>query len=143
MRDEVVAELLPGEEVPQRQFRFPAGGRIPGRPGKQSPGTAVEACHLQQHQQVPAAQEGGRPGNDAAPLGAGAGIFQAAAVAAHRHAHLGVLRLHAELREEPQERGVGAFVVDDETRVHAEVRAALLPHVVGVGMPAQPGVRLE
>ena len=40
--------------------------------------------------------------------------------------------------EEPQQRGVGPFVVDDEARVDPQHGTAGLPDVVGVGVAAQP-----
>ncbi len=110
---------------------------------QQGAGPAVEPGDFQQHPQVAAAQQGGRPGNDAAPLGPCAGVFQAAAVAADGHAHFGVLGFDAELGEQAQERGVRPLVVDDEAGVHAQGGPVPLRHIVGVGVAAEPGVRLE
>ncbi len=134
VRDEVAAELLPGQELPQGELRRP-GFRLLGEQGA---GPAVEAHHLEQHQQVAAAQQGGGPGKDAAALGPGPGVLQAAAVAADGHAHFRVLGFNAQFGEEPQQCGVGPFVVDDEARVDPQHGTAGLRHVVGVGVAAEP-----
>ena len=75
--------------------------------------------------------------------GPGPGVLQAAAVAADGHAHFRVLRLDAQLGEQPQQGGVGPFVVDDEAGVDPEDGTVRLRDVVGVGVAAQPAVRLE
>lgn len=64
-------------------------------------------------------------------------------LAADGHAHFGVLGFHSQLGEQPQQRGVGPLVVDDEPGVHPEGRAVRLRDVVGVCVAAQPGIRLE
>ncbi len=144
--DEVVTELLPGEELAEGYVRFSrrTGLRPRGfRCRDQRAGPAVEPHDFQQHPQVAAAPECGEPGNDAAGTGPGAGVFEAAAVTADGHAHFRILGFDAQFGEDPQQRRVGPLVVDNEAGVHGQGRAVALGHVVGVGMAAQTGVRFE
>ena len=69
-------------------------------------------------------------------------VLQAAAVAADAHGHVRILGFHPELGKEPDEGGVRAVVVHDEARVHSQSRRRLR-HVVGMCVPAGPGVSLE
>ena len=61
-------------------------------------------------------QVGNRPGQTER-----AGPLQPEVVGAHRHGHVGVLGLHAELVEEPHQVGVGALVVHDEAGVDTAI----------------------
>ena len=80
---------------------------------EQRPGGPAEPGDLSQHPRVPGPADRWAPGEQ--PESAAApGVFQAAAIAAHGHAHVGGLRAHAQLGEEPRQEGIGALVVDDE-----------------------------
>ena len=57
--------------------------------------------------------------------------------------HVGVLGRDAEFVEQPAQRGIGAVVVHEEGRVHTDDLAVAAVDVVGVGVPAEPGVGLE
>ena len=76
----------------------------------------MEALHLHQHPEEAGVGGVGRLGEDPAEA-LGARVLEPAAVAAHRHAHVGGLGLHPELAEEAQQRGVRAQVVHDEAAV--------------------------
>ena len=108
--------------------------------GQQPLGHPVEPRHLGQHPQVrgpyevlPRRKQSGKP--------EGARVFERCLVAAHRHRHLGVLCLHAELVEQAQQLGVGAQVVHDEAGVDRVLTAGVRDDV-GVRVAAQPGVGL-
>ena len=134
---EVGGEAGVVEEVPERRADVV---RIRLRLREEGPRQPVEARDLAEHPQVAgAAQDPGRreqPGQAAS-----AGVLDAVGVGAHGHAHVGLERLDPELGEEAQEGRVGPVVVDDEAGVDRE-HAAVDLHVVGVGVAAEPRVRL-
>ncbi len=99
----------------------------------------MEALHLHQHAEEPRVGRVGRLGEDPAES-LGPGVLEPAAVAAHRHAHVGRLGLHAELAEEAQQGGVRAQVVHDEPAVDRHDAAVGRDDVVGVGVPTEAGL---
>ena len=74
---------------------------------------------------------------------AGAGVLKTAALATHRHAHVGGLGPHAELVEQSQQMRVGTDVVHDEPAVDRHRTRVRRDDVVGVRVPAEPVVGLE
>ncbi len=129
MADEVGGESALTQEVPERD----GGGVLAG---EEAAGAAVEDRHLGQQSQVAAAPGCAR--GEQRGRAAGARVLQAAAVAADGHAHFGVLRAYVQLAEMPEKGGVGAFVVDDESRVHRYRPPSGARHVAGVGVAAEP-----
>jgi hypothetical protein len=71
------------------------------------------------------------------------GVGQPAALAGDAHAHLGRPGRHVQLGEQPQQIGIGAFVVDDEPAVDAQNGAVTGRYPMGVGVPAEAGVGFE
>ena len=130
---EVGGEAVLGQEVAQRLV-----GAVRGEHGL---GTAVEARDLRQHPQVRRSAQV-PAGRDDSLATQGAGPLQVGVVVADRHRHLRLLRGHAELGEDPQQRRVGASVVDDEAGVDAQPGAGGVDDVVGVGVPAEAVVGL-
>ena len=108
-----------------------------GRPSRlavaveQATSGAVEALHLHQHPEEAGVGGVGRLGEDPAEA-LGARVLEPAAVAAHRHAHVGRLGVDAELAEQAQQRGVRAQVVHDEPAVDGHDAAVGGHDVVGV-----------
>ena len=136
---EVGGEAVLGQEVAQRLVgAHPVGRACRDQHGL---GTAVEPRDLRQHPQVrrsaqvPAGRDHSLATQGAGPLQVGVGV-------ADRHRHLRLLRGHAELGEDPQQRRVGASVVDDEAGVDAQPGAGGVDDVVGVGVPAEAVVGL-
>jgi hypothetical protein len=136
--DEVADEVAPvpalAQEPAQRE-RFLAGR------AEQMAGIPVETRHRGQGGQVL------RPGDRARrreqpERAARAGVLQPAALAAHRHAHLGVPGGHPELGEQAHQMGVGAGVVHQEPAVQRQHTAVAGGDVVGVRMPAEAVLRL-
>ena len=104
-------------------------------------GGPVEPLDLDQHAHELRLEDVGRLGEDAAHA-PGARVLEAAPVAAHRHAHVGGLGLHAELAEQPEQVGVRAQVVHDEATVDREEPAVAGDDVVGVRVPTETGLGL-
>jgi hypothetical protein len=129
MPHEVAGVAPAGEKGAQRRV---------GIAGQQRPGPPVEHRHLSQGDQVTRTETalGEQP---AAALRTG--VFEAAALTGHRHAHLGGLRRHVQLGEELHQHRVRAPVVHDEPRVDGQ-RAHPVVDVVGVGVPAEARVGL-
>ena len=64
-------------------------------------------------------------------------------VVAHGHRHVGFAGRDAEFAEQAAQRRVGAVVVHQERRVDGDGFAVLVElNLVGVGVPAEPGVGL-
>ena len=93
--------------------------RRTGTGPEQSAGAPVEPRHLAQHPEVRRTGQvaGGR---EEATGTARPGVLQPGRLVAHGHRHLRRLRGDADLREQPQQRRVGAFVVHDEASVDRE-----------------------
>ena len=102
---------------------------------------AVKAHDLGEHPEVPRVDRPAALSEEAAETLA-SGVLQAAATAAHGHAHLGGLRGDAQLGEEAKQRGIGPLVVHEEAGVDGERVAAVVEDVVGVSVAAEPGERL-
>ena len=105
---------------------------------QQLPGAPVEGGDLGQHPGVPG-PAGGQAGQQPAqpPV---ARVLQAAACAANRHAHLGVLAGDAEFGQQPGQQRIGVLVVDDEAGVDGMGPAVRPADLVRVRVPAQPVV---
>ena len=140
MPSEVRRVVAGGEEVAQRQRAAVRGLRLVVAV-EQPAGGAMEALHLHQHAEEPRVGRVGRLGEDPAES-LGPGVLEPAAVAPHRHAHVGRLGLHAELAEEAQQGGVRAQVVHDEPAVDGHDPAVGRDDVVGVGVPTEAGLGL-
>lgn len=137
VRGEVRREAAACGELPQGQ-RVRVRSAVPQQP----PGQPVEAGHGGEHPRIGGVAERGRAGEETGRA-AGPRVLQAASLAPDGHAHLRLLRGHAEFGEEPQQVRVGAPVVHDEAGVDV-VDAAVGPgQVVGVRVAAHPVVRLE
>ena len=125
---------MPAQELAQREL-------VSSSLGEQRVRAPVEAHDLAQQPQVArrahGAHVGQQPGQPAA-----ARVLQAAAGAGDRHAHVRLLRRHAQLGEQPPQVRVGAQVVHDEAGVDAAQHAVGADDVVGVGVPAEPVVGL-
>ena len=97
----------------------------------------VEPRDLGQHPEVRRTQRVA-PGGEQTPRRPSAPAHSSPVVVrAHRHRHVGLLGLHPELVEEPQQVRVGALVVHDEAGVDGDA----VDHV-GVRVATQPGVGL-
>ncbi len=125
-----------GENPPRSRKERRVSSSSPPAEASSRLGHPVEARDLHQHPQVRRAQRV-TPRGEETGQAERAGVLQRDRVVAHRHRHLGVLGLHAELVEEPEQVGVGALVVHDEARVDRHP----VDHV-GVGVATEPGVRL-
>ena len=86
---------------------------------QQPRGHPVEPRDLHQHPEVRRTQRVA-PGGEQAREAERAGPLQRVVVRTHRHRHVGVLGLHPELVEEPQQVRVGALVVHDEAGVDGQ-----------------------
>ena len=102
----------------------------------------VELLDLHEHPEERRARAGARICEDAAET-ARAGVLEAATVAAHREAHLGGLRLDAELTEEAKEVRVRAVVADDEAAVDREHAAVGRHDLVRVRVATESVLCLE
>ena len=137
---EVRREAALLEELAQRGVRgVRTGGVLGGL--EQAARASVEAGDLAEHPQVARAGQVA-PGREDTAGAERAGPLETGGVVADRHRHVGLLRRHAELGEEPEQGRVGAPVVHDEAGVDRQPAKALLHHV-GVGVPAEPVVGLE
>jgi hypothetical protein len=127
--------------IPASRKELAQGERILAGRAEQPPRAGVEDRDGGEHGEVlrPGERTGGReePARAARP-----GVFQPAALAAHRHAHLGVAGGDPKLTEQAQQAGIGTRVVDDEAGVEGHQPAVTGGDVVGVGVAAQPVVRL-
>ena len=135
---EVVHEVG-GEAVPVQER---ADGLVVGSAVEQPGGGRVEPLHLGQHQQVPRPGQRGQRRKQPADA-ACACVFEPAGVVAHRHRHVGLRGGDAQLVEQPAQRRIGAVVVHQEGAVDADDEPVAPVDVVGVRVPAEPGVRLE
>ena len=125
--DEVVGVAPGAQEL--AQGHEPAVGRVGRR--QEPPRGTVETLHLHQHAQK-------APIHHIAGLGehttesARPRVLEPTPLAPHRHAHVGGLRLHLQLGEEPEQIRVGAVVVHDEPGVDRDHAVVGREHVVGV-----------
>ena len=103
-------------------------------------GFPVEAQQVAQHRPEARTQQVGALGEEAVQVGAG--VFQRAAVQAHREGHVRRARRHLQVAEQRAQVGIGRLVVDDEAGVHRHARAPVR-RVDRVAVAADAAVRLE
>ena len=122
----------------RRQSLVLVGGLGAQQPGRRP----MEPFDLGQHPQVAAAGQR-RPGRKEAAEAPGARVLQPAVVVAHRHRHVGLLGGDPEVVEQPAQRRVRAVVVHQKRGVDADDVPVAPVEVVGMRVPADPGVRFE
>ena len=96
----------------------------------------MEAPHLHEHAEEVQVERAARL-CEQTPQATAAGVLEAAAVAAHAHAHLGAPDLHVELREELAQPGIGDVVENDEPAVNGMLPTVDVGDVVGVCMATE------
>jgi hypothetical protein len=134
---EVVGEVL-GEGVTVQEL---ADGRVVRVTLEQEQCRAVEAPDLGQHEQV--ARTGQRrQGREQPTEPASTRILQSAGVVAHGHRHVCLASGDSEFIEEPAQGRIGAVVVHEEGRVHANGVAVVQLDLVRVGVAAEPRIGL-
>ena len=129
----LVQELAEGDDV--------AVGRV--GPGEEALRGAVELLHLDEHAQEARIRHRSPARANTPPIPRAPCVLQAAALAAHRHAHVGGAGLDAELAEETQQVRVRAVVVHDEPGVDRDDAVVGGEHVVRVRVATEARLGLE